>query len=106
MYPEAEAERCVCMENHQHRFYCQAEAKGTWGVWDCLTNAPARLGGGDLLGCTEQRAEAAERVLTTYDAGLDAAAMRLSAIVRQLRPNFFLSQNADRSARVQWGATG
>jgi len=69
------------MENHQHRFYCHVEANGTWA-----TNKPARLGGGDLLGCTAQRAEAAEQVLTTiYNSGLDAIAVRLSGIVRQLQ---------------------
>jgi len=86
MYPDAVTERCACMENHQHRFYCHVEANGTWAVWDCITNKPARLGGGDLLGCTAQRAEAAEQVLTTiYNSGLDAIAVRLSGIVRQLQ---------------------
>ncbi|QKC81550.1 hypothetical protein EB232_07720 [Mesorhizobium sp. NZP2077] len=65
------------MENHQHRFYCHIEAKGTWGVWDRVADRPARLGGGDLLGCTAQRAEAAKHVLTRiYDGELDALAIR------------------------------
>jgi len=86
MCPDAVTECCACMENHQHRFYCHVEANGTWAVWDCITNKPARLGGGDLLGCTAQRAEAAEQVLTTiYNSGLDAIAVRLSGIVRQLQ---------------------
>jgi hypothetical protein len=86
MDPKAGAGHCVCMENHQHRFYCHVDARGTWGVWDCVTNRPAKLGGGDLRGCTSQRAEAAEHILATiYNSGLDAVAVRLSGIVQQLR---------------------
>lgn len=82
MHPKDRARRCADMENHQHRFYCHMEAKGTWSVWDCLANRPARLGGGDLIGCTAQRAEAAERVLTRiYKGGLDAIALRIGGIV-------------------------
>jgi len=65
---------------HSHRWEYDA-LNGQCGL---LTNKPARLGGGDLLGCTAQRAEAAEQVLTTiYNSGLDAIAVRLSGIVRQ-----------------------
>jgi hypothetical protein len=72
------------MENHQHRFYCHIEADGSWGVWDCVRNKPATLGGGDLIGCTAQRAEAAEQVLTSiYSGGLDALAVRIAGIVSQ-----------------------
>lgn len=71
------------MENPQHKFYCHIEADGTWGVWDRIANKPARLGGGDILGCTAQRAEAAEGVLTRiYKGGLDALAVRISGKVR------------------------
>lgn len=70
------------MENHKHRFYCHIERDGLWGVWDCVANRPARLGGGDVRGCTAQRAEAAEHVLTRiYDGGLDAVAIRIAGIV-------------------------
>lgn len=69
------------MENHLHRFYCHVQTGGTWAVWDRTTNAPASLGGRDLLGCTAQRANAAEGVLTRiYDNGLDALAVRISGI--------------------------
>lgn len=68
----------ACMENYRHRFYCHIEAGGTWGVWDRIANKPARLGGHDLLGCTSQRAEAAEGVLTRiYDSGLEALVVRI-----------------------------
>jgi hypothetical protein len=68
------------MENHQHKFYCQIEAAGTWGVWDRIANRPTRLGGGELLRCTPQRAEAARGVLARiYDSGVDAVSVRASA---------------------------
>ena len=71
------------MENHLHRFYCHIEADGSWGVWDCIANRPARLGGGDLLGYTAQRVAAAEYVLTRiYNGGLDALAVRIAGIIR------------------------
>jgi hypothetical protein len=73
------------MENPQHRFYCHIEAGGTWGVWDRKAGAPASLGGRDLLGCTSQRANAAEAVLTRiYDNGLDALTVRMSGIAVSL----------------------
>lgn len=51
------------MEQHQHRFYChiQSMERGAFGT--------ARLGGGDLKGCTSQRAETAQGVLTRIYSG-------------------------------------
>ncbi len=75
------------MEHSQHRFYCHIEADGTWGVWDRIANRPARLGGRDLLGCTSQRAEAAEGVLTRiYDNGLEALGVRIAGITSAACP--------------------
>jgi len=79
------SENAVCkftgMEQHQHRFYCHIESNGTWGVWDRVIDMPARLGGGDLKGCTSQRAETAQGVLRRiYSGGLEAIAVRVSGL--------------------------
>ena len=75
------------MEHSQHRFYCHIEADAAWGVWDRIANRPARLGGRDLLGCTSQRAEAAEGVLTRiYDNGLEALGVRIAGITSAACP--------------------
>lgn len=55
------------------------ETGGTWGVWDRLTDKPARLGGGDLRGCTSQRAETAHGVVSRiYKGGLEAIVVGVS----------------------------
>jgi hypothetical protein len=65
------------MDNREHRFDCQEEPGGTWAVWDRVADQLASLGGVELKGCAQQRATAAEAVLSRiYGCGLDAWTVR------------------------------
>lgn len=60
------------------RFVCRPETGGEgWTVWDRVANAPATLGGRELVGCTPERADAARDILKRiYASGLDAHALK------------------------------
>lgn len=49
------------------RFICLVEPSGKWTVWDTLKDVPASLGGCQLTGREEQRAQAACNVLNRID---------------------------------------